>query len=459
MKNNNIELSVIIPLYNAEEHLSTCIDSLMHQGDLHLEIIIVNDGSTDRSEAIAVDYAQQDKRIKVIHQENRGTSAARNTGLQLAQGEFIAFLDNDDWIKDDSLIELYREATKHHADVVMGKIWFYKHNSIIKNPYKPVPEDMRNSILPGKELFIRMIKADAYPSMPWNYIYRRTFLEKIHARFEEGVICEDEIWTPIILCQAEKMIIVDVGFYYYRQWAGSIIYSKKRNQYLDALFKITNCLMEFACRFTFSGEDGELKNWWYVNIFRMYATAFMLLAGIKDSSYTVPFHYLDRFWRDCCDMTPEARKICGNYYKKAEEGLKKYTDWRISDWVTSVGYQLANGKKLMLIYNVLRNDDLSLNIEEVPDDWVLTTDRHFFQQAQVVVFHLPTLYQELEDDLIKPQGQIWIAWYPESEKIDKWVEDPEIRELFNQWISYPKETEKELLWERLCWEINKEILN
>lgn len=452
--NNSIDLSVIIPLYNAEEYLLACIDSLMHQCDLRLEIIIINDGSTDRSGAIAMHYAQQDSRIKVFYQENRGTSAARNAGLKLAQGEFIAFLDNDDWVKEDSFIELFREAVKHRADVVMGKIWFYKQGAIIKNPYKPVPEEIWNILLPGKEIFIRMIKADAYPSMPWNYIYRRTFLEKIQARFEEGVICEDEIWTPIVLCQAERMIIVDIGFYYYRQWEGSIVHSKKLYPYLDALFRITDCLMEFAGRLNFSGEDGELKNWWYVNIFRLYEWTFTLLSGIKDSSYSVPLHHLDRFWRDCREMMPVPQKICRNYFKKAKEGLKKYTDWRISDYAASVGYQSANGKKLMLIYNTVAGEDLSLKIEEIPDDWVITTDRHFFQQARTVVFYLPNLYRELENDLIKPEGQVWVAWHRESENINPWIEDPEIGALFDQWMSYTQEAEKEHPLIHLCRKID-----
>lgn len=458
MENNNrIEMSVIIPLYNAEEFLPSCVDSLMHQGDLRLEIIIVNDGSTDRSAAIVSCYAQQDSRIKVIHQENRGTSAARNTGLKVAQGEFIAFLDNDDRVKEDSLIKLYREAVIHNADAVMGKIWFYRQGTIVKGPYKPAPEELLNIPLSGKEFFIRMLEAGAYASMPWHYIYRRTFLEKIQARFEEGVICEDEIWTPIVLCQAEKIIIVDTGFYFYRQWPGSIIYSKKRKQYLDALFRITGCLMQFATRFDFSGEDGELKSWWYANVFRMYETVFTLLSREKDSSYSVPSNHLDDFWRHCREMTPEPRKRCGKHFRKAMEGLNKYVDWRISEQVVSTGYQLANGKKLMLAYNSAWNYDLTLNNEKTPNDWFITTDRYYFQQARAVVFYLPSLNRELDDDLLKSQGQIWVAWRTETENINQLIENPENSELFDLWISYPQDADPEHVLACLCRKIDTEI--
>ena len=95
---NQIDISIIIPIYNVEKYLTVCIDSLMNQGDLRMEIILINDGSTDLSGEIADEYAKKEERIKVIHQENEGASAARNPGLEIAQGEYIAFLDSEDWI-------------------------------------------------------------------------------------------------------------------------------------------------------------------------------------------------------------------------------------------------------------------------------------------------------------------------------------------------------------------------
>lgn len=95
---NKIDVSVIILAYNVEKYLTTCIDSSMYQGDLHLEIVLVDDGSTDLSRKIADEYAKKEDRIKAILQENEGASAARNAGLEIAQGEYIVFLDSEDWI-------------------------------------------------------------------------------------------------------------------------------------------------------------------------------------------------------------------------------------------------------------------------------------------------------------------------------------------------------------------------
>ena len=101
---NQIDISIIIPIYNVEKYLTVCIDSLKNQGGLRMEIILVNDGSTDLSGEIADEYAKKEERIKVIHQENGGASAARNVGLDIATEEYIAFLDSDDWIKDESFL-------------------------------------------------------------------------------------------------------------------------------------------------------------------------------------------------------------------------------------------------------------------------------------------------------------------------------------------------------------------
>ena len=122
---NQIDISIIIPIYNVEKYLTVCIDSLKNQGD----------GSTDLSGEIADEYAKKEERIKVIHQENGGASAARNVGLDIATEEYIAFLDSDDWIKDESLSLLYDDAVNHLADVVMGNMWLCHQDGSMDKPF------------------------------------------------------------------------------------------------------------------------------------------------------------------------------------------------------------------------------------------------------------------------------------------------------------------------------------
>lgn len=440
-KSSKIDLSVIVPVYNAEKYLLECIDSVIHQGGLCFEIIMVNDGSTDRSGAIGDQYAKRDSRIKVIHKENGGASKARNAGLDLAQGEYIAFIDSDDWIKEGSLCELYREATMYQADVVMGNIWLCHQDGSIDKPFMRITGEMRHHTLSGKEGFIRLVKTGFYLPMQFKYIYRKKYLDNIWARFEEGIICEDELWSPVVLCQAEKMIITDIDFYYYRQNDESVMNTTNLFRRMDSLFQVTDRLMKFVDRFDFSREDKALKNWWYVNVFRIYAVAFELLSGVKTTTYILPEHHLDRYWRDCWEMMPEPQKICNRFFRNAATNLKKYTDWRTSDWVASIAHQIKAGKKIMLIYNTIQDDDLSLKVADAPTDWVITTDRRYLKQADAVVFHLPGLQQELENDLDKPEEQIWISRYLESEKQHPLINDPEIRDVFDLWITYGKDEE------------------
>jgi Glycosyltransferases involved in cell wall biogenesis len=437
-RSNSIDLSVVIPVYNAEKYLAVCIDSLMHQEGIRIEIILVNDGSTDRSGEIVDEYAERDNRIKAIHQANRGASAARNTGMDAAQGEYIAFFDSDDWVKEGSLPELYCEAIRHQADVVMGNIWLCRQDGSIESLFKQVSGELSGQVLPGKEGFCRLVEIRLYLPMPFKYICRRRYLQEIHARFEEGIMHEDELWTPFVLYQAERMVISDIAFYYYRQSEESVMHTTHLHRRLESLFRVTDKLIELTVLFDFSGEYGVLKNWWYVTVFRLYSKVFTLLGNVKDSSYTVPPHHLDRLWRDSRQMIPEAQQRCRSYYRDAEAGLKKYTDWLMSDWVAPVNYLLKSGKKLMLVYNTINSEELNLKIEDVPAGWVITTDRRYFRQADRVVFHLPSLFQEMENDLDKPEGQVWISWYAESENDHPLINDPEVRDLFNVWTNEKK---------------------
>ena len=451
-KSNMIDLSVIIPFYNVEDYLPECIDSVIKQSGLDLEIILVNDGSTDSSGTIADQYALKDDRIKVIHQENGEASAARNAGLDIAQGEYIAFVDSDDWLKNDSLCKMYHEAIRFRSDVIMGKVEF-GHNDGSMDCYIPVPQEMMHIPFTGKEGFIRLVKTCAYRPMVWNYIYRKSFLDEIKARFELGITPhEDELWTPVVLCQASKIVMVDIEYYFYRQREESVLYSTNVMKRLNAYIELINRLLKFVDRYSFSGEDAELKNWLYVIVFRLYSWSFSNLPRIKDTSCILPAHQLDRFWRDCREMMPETQKICNIYFRNAERGLKTYTDWRISEWVASTEYQRISGKKMMLLFNIQLNFDISFNAGDVPDDWIITTDRRFLQLADAVVFHLPDLQYELENDLIKPEGQIWVSWYLEEEKKYPVLNDPEVREVFDLWMVYIQDNKEHPLV-RLCREV------
>lgn len=447
---NTIDLSIIIPVFNVEDYLSICLDSLMLQGDLCLEIILVDDGSTDQSGKIADKYAQKDDRFKVIHQENRGASAARNVGLDIAKGEYIVFLDSDDWIQKESLPALYKEVTLQYADIVMGNIRKCYQDGQIDEPLKGLSGELPNETLSGKDGFIWLIKRSLYLPMVFIYIYRRTYLEKIQIRFEEGIMHEDELWTPVVLSQAKKIVITDIDFYYYRQNENSVMYKTNLFKRLNSLFKVTDQLIKFINKSSCSIDNEELKNWWLVNIYKLYCITFTLLSKVKDTSYLVPKFHMEYFWKNCNKMSVEALHICRHYYQTSETALKKYIDWRISDWVASIDSRIKANKKLALVFNTINNEDISVKIEEIPVNWIITTDRSYFQRADLIVFHLPSLYLDVENDLDKRDGQIWANCYLESEKDDLLINDPEVKTLFDLSIIYRHEKQEEHTLVRLC---------
>ena len=162
----------------------------------------------------------------------------------------------------------------------------------------------------------------------------------------------------------------------------------------------------------------------------------MYVSKVKDSSFILPEHHLSRILTDGDKMMTLPKKICMEYFTISQSRLKKYNDWLASDWVASTPSLIHAGKKLMLIYNIKWMIDLDLKIEDVPADWLITTDRRYFQQADAVVFHLPNLSQELECNLSKPQEQIWVSWY-----LDPCVISSEIGEMFDLQMGYRQDVD------------------
>ena len=225
-------ISVIIPVYNVEKYLEKCINSVLSQTYRDLEIILVDDESTDKSGEICDKYKSIDNRIKVIHKKNGGLSDARNCGLDIANGEYIAFLDSDDWINKDLYKILYETLIKYNADMSICK--FKKvYNEDEKLNFESSKLISYTNIDALKELYeqnsTQMIVA-------WNKLYKRNLFEK--NRYPYGKIHEDEFLTPILLNECKKIVYIDKELVYYRQRSGSIMNSKfniKRLNYLEAL--------------------------------------------------------------------------------------------------------------------------------------------------------------------------------------------------------------------------------
>jgi Glycosyltransferases involved in cell wall biogenesis len=202
------KVSIIVAVYNMEEYLSDCLDSLINQTLQDIEIICVDDGSTDASLQILNEYAKREKRIKVIHKENGGVSSAKNAGIEAATGEYITFVDSDDWIDLDGLEVLYNAAEKNNADIVCGGWRNVPHNGCGRKDCCPKDEIYH-------DWFAAKCKRESI--IACNKLYRRTLIIGSGIRFNRNInYAEDECLNLSIYPLARTIVGVNNKYYNYR---------------------------------------------------------------------------------------------------------------------------------------------------------------------------------------------------------------------------------------------------
>ena len=230
------KISIIIPVYNVEKYLRECLNSVVHQTLKDIEIICINDGSTDESGKILQEFADKDKRIKIIEQENKGQSAARNIGIRQASGEFIGFVDSDDWIDLGFYEKLYNAAVDYNADIACAGIrrcfsgrkskdWL-KYNKFI------LTGDMKKKF--------ELCRVPKYHYI-WNKIYNRKKFLSANIFFEEGIFFEDLEFTHKVLFYMPKLVTVPDVKYYYRDNVESTVNFTSERHYADLFYAIKKC--------------------------------------------------------------------------------------------------------------------------------------------------------------------------------------------------------------------------
>lgn len=218
----NQTISVIVPVYNVEKYLPQCLDSLCRQTYQDLEIIVVDDGSTDNSGMICDQYEQKDGRIHVVHQKNGGAANAKNTALRLASGDYLTFADSDDFVEPGAYAYMLQQLQNHQADVIQcgHKKIFRDHDTIA------VP-DAEPTVLHAEE-FLKMFTTDWKCGLLWNKLYRRELFQGIF--FEEGHIIDDEYFTYQGMMNAEKIICASHIVYNYRMRKSSVMASRSSRE-------------------------------------------------------------------------------------------------------------------------------------------------------------------------------------------------------------------------------------
>lgn len=246
-------VSIIVPIYNVEPYLAECLDSLVNQTLHDIEIICVNDGSPDCCADIVRDYMLRDERILLIEQENKGLSGARNTGLKVAKGEYVYFMDSDDWLESDAMDVCYQVAATKGVDVVFFDAIAFKDG--VDDNVGDMPDDynralalseVANKRIRAKKLFMQMINNSTMrSSVCLNFIKRKLLLEN-RLYFEEGLIHEDELFTPQLYALASTMMYIPRMFFHRRVRLGSIMTSVKTEKTLESLSHIIGELCAFA---------------------------------------------------------------------------------------------------------------------------------------------------------------------------------------------------------------------
>ncbi|MCR5503131.1 MAG: glycosyltransferase [Lachnospiraceae bacterium] len=215
-------ISIIVPAYNVEKYIERCLDSILAQTHRDLEILVTDDGSTDRTGEIIDRYAKKDPRIRVIHQENRGLSGARNSALKLARGEFIGFVDSDDHIAPDMYESMYREITANNADIALCA---YEEFSEKEDPSSGEDTDMPEASSPRTGKTFSMNREETLDAFVcdnrsfhiyysvWSKLFRKEMIEGL--TFPEGRNSEDILFSTKALLRASRTVFIDRPLYFY----------------------------------------------------------------------------------------------------------------------------------------------------------------------------------------------------------------------------------------------------
>ena len=209
-------ITVIVPIYEVEKYLHRCVDSILAQTYTKLEVILVDDGSPDRCGEICDAYAKKDERVTVIHKENGGQSEARNLGLDIAHGDYIGFVDSDDWLELDMYEKLYEALIENHADLSMcGFNYIYKNKVVEKRIFNTF------TVIENDELIKKYFTEDTILSQPCNKLYKKELFEQI--RYPVGKIFEDRYISLELFSNIERAVDIGEAKYNYLRRKGSII--------------------------------------------------------------------------------------------------------------------------------------------------------------------------------------------------------------------------------------------
>lgn len=237
------QISVIVPVYNVEQYLSRCLDSIINQTYRNFEVILVDDGSPDKCPEICDYYALQDNRIKVIHKENGGLADARNEGIRASSGEFITFIDSDDFVSFRYLEVLLDGITRHNADIIIAKFQRFESKNNIKNFV--IIDDWK--LLSKEDVFQKYTSLNTSEAMPFisscNKLYKRSLFDDIE--YPKGFYYEDAYTSYKLLDKAKTIVVTSNQLYFYFINPESIMGQSFNNKHLEMIDAFQQAIQYF----------------------------------------------------------------------------------------------------------------------------------------------------------------------------------------------------------------------
>lgn len=293
---NQALISVIIPVYNVEKYLHECVDSVINQTYKNLEIILVDDGSTDSSGKICDEYVEKDERVTVIHKKNEGPSKTRNTGLEQAIGKYIYFLDSDDYIAEDAINNLVQTAESNQADLVFfDALSFSDDGAEINQGYTVKGTyEAKN----GYETLAELNKNKDYHCAIYLLLIKRQLLDENKIAFLESAYCsEDMLFTYQVYCSAQKAVQCKKTLYHRRYRPNSIVTSKKSVRHFRSCRDVYEEVRKYSA---YIGKTGDYMA----------------------TEYTVRCAYnaLNTYQK----LSSENKSLCKNEYKKLKKDILSY---------------------------------------------------------------------------------------------------------------------------------------
>lgn len=300
-----IDVSVIIPVYNAEKYLDACIDSILQQNGVTTEIFLVDDGSTDSSAAICNRYAEEYDNISTIHITNSGQSVARNTGLKLAHGRYVTFTDNDDKMLPEMLSKMVSAGDKYNADIICCNYHEIDENGVISHTESTDEE----YILNHEEALVHFYSKDKIYSQCWSKLYRRQMLVDFHVENAPVRYDEDIIFNIKAFRVAQTTVIIDEPLFLYTNRTDSVVHSHWRyKKYMDRYIddNITRLkLTEEAVR----TESEQVRKWAMIHMLMYYNQLIGRVAAF-------PEYHSDKRTKSMLRFVRKNKSFLNSHYSK-----------------------------------------------------------------------------------------------------------------------------------------------